>query len=90
MGMDENRNQSPESFQFSLRTLLLMVTACAALFSGLRMGYLAGGLALGLFCSIIVIIVVARSRHENFVDAMLLVYVVAMLFFLVSIFVVGM
>ena len=86
-GMHENRNQSPEPFQFSLRTLMLMVAACGVLFSAFRMGHMEGVFALGLLCFVIATIVAAWARREtHVVDGMLLVYVVAMFLFLVSFF----
>jgi hypothetical protein len=85
--MAENRNQSREPFQFSLRTLLLTVTTYAVLCSAFRVGNFAGVFAIVLLCSVLAPVVAAWKRRETqIVDGMLLVYVVAASLFSVCFF----
>ncbi len=82
--MDENPYESPARFQFSLRTLLLVVTACALLFSSFRTGEPAALLSVTLALASVVAVVIAWVRRETPVmDAILLTYIVIMLSFLV-------
>jgi hypothetical protein len=83
-GMDENGKRSPDPFRISLRTLMLIVTACGVLFSAICMGSLSQVLALGLICSVILTIVAAWARQQShLVDGLLAVYIVGVLGFLV-------
>ncbi len=88
--MSEEPDKSPERFQFSLRTLLLVVTACAVMLSGIRMGEATGVFSVLSFFAMLAPIVALWVQGETTVtDALLLVYIVATALFLASVHLVG-
>ncbi len=82
--MDENPYKSPERFQFSLYTLLLVVTSCAVVSGAFRIGGLA--VLFTLVWAGIALYTVRDARGKEDApspDAILLAYVVALALFLV-------
>ncbi len=84
--MSEKPDKSPERFQFSLRTLLLVVTACAVSFSAFRMGEEMFALIAALLLSAIIVAALIEQKTPP-VDRFLLFYIVVVLLFLVVCFV---
>ena len=70
-------------FQFSLRRLLLVVTACAVTLSALRMGEPMFAVVMVLFLSAAIVAALIEKKTPP-LDRLLLFYIVAMFLFLVA------